>query len=270
MRNKPLPERPVGAVGSLDRGLRLLQFIRDYGSIRVTDAAQLLEVSRSSAHRLLQTLVYRGFAAQGHDLAYYPGPALDAAPARIAWTRELHSICEPHMVVLARRCDESVNLMIRVGSNVRFLLTVKAQSNHATNDRTGIVMPAFSSSGGKALLADLDDLEVEKLHGHYVKNSNSGTFLPPTEALLHELSTIRKRGFATNIEETEAGVAAVGVAVRDRTGKGVGAITVSTHSGRFGASIRKNLVNELLSCKREIERDLQMQDLGYFEHPFEV
>ncbi|WP_169811229.1 helix-turn-helix domain-containing protein [Nocardia amamiensis] len=42
-----------------------MQLLRDYGSLRVMDAAAHLDISRSSAHRLLQTLAYRGVRRAG-------------------------------------------------------------------------------------------------------------------------------------------------------------------------------------------------------------
>lgn len=264
MRNKPLPERPPGAVGSLDRGLQLLQVIRDYGSLRVTDAASLLGVSRSTAHRLLQTLVFRGFATQGDDQVYYPGSALDASPARRAWIGEFRRVCEPHMEVLARRSGESANLMIRVGGNVRFLQTTKASTKHSTNDRTGIVMPARASSGGKALLAELSDRELEKLYRDPLLGENTNYLDEEGFAELQDqLGAIRERGFAVNFEETERGVAAVGVAIRDREQRGIGALSVSTQTSRFGRQIRASLMNLLMAAKNEIEQDLQLTDLGF-------
>lgn len=264
MRNKPLPERPQGAVGSLDRGLQLLQVIRDYGSLRVTDAAAQLGVSRSSAHRLLQTLVFRGFATQGDDHVYYPGSALDASPARRAWIGEFRRICEPHMEVLARRSNESANLMIRVGGNVRFLQTTRASTKHATNDRTGIVMPARASSGGKALLAELSDGELEKLYRDPLLGENTNYLDEDDFAILQEqLVTIRERGFAVNFEETERGVAAVGVALHDGKQRGIGALTVSTQTARFSGQIRASLLDLIMTAKREIEQDLQLTDLGF-------
>lgn len=263
MRNKPLPERPVGAVGSLDRGLQLLQVLRDYGDLRVVDAASLLGVSRSSAHRLLQTLVYRGFAMQDEGHVYYPGTALDASPARRAWIREFQQISEPHLQVLSRRSGESVNLMIRVGANVRFLQTVRANSASSTNDRAGIVMPAALNSGGKALLAEIPEdllaqLYLESSGGENPFRLDEGRY----QQLKRDLTGVRRRGFAVNFEETERGVAAMGVAIHDGAGQGVGAISVSTLASKFGAQMKSSLVGLVLAARDEIEHDLAATDLG--------
>ncbi|WP_426118205.1 IclR family transcriptional regulator [Kocuria sp. LHG3120] len=263
MRNPPLPERPTGAVGSLDRGLQLLQFLRDYGSLRVMDAAAHLNISRSSAHRLLQTLVYRGFAMQDEEHIYRPGPAMDAGPARLAWITDFRKLCEPHLEVLSRRSGESANLMIRVGANVRFLGTVRAQSVHATNDRKGIVMLAHQSSGGKALLAELTEDRLARLYLENPRGDNPYLMTHDNfTALTEDLARVRKQGFAVNFEETERGVAAVGMAVHDRLGEPVGAISVSTQTRRFASQIEKALLDLLRDARTQIERDLALIDLG--------
>ena len=113
MRNPPLPERPTGAVGSLDRGLQLLQFLRDYGSLRVMDAAAHLNISRSSAHRLLQTLVYRGFAMQDEEHIYRPGPAMDAGPALLAWITDFHAA--PPVITFSIHIPRSLSSSARRG-----------------------------------------------------------------------------------------------------------------------------------------------------------
>ena len=254
----PLPERPSTAVESLDRGLRLLQLLRDYGALRVADAAQQLGVSRSSAHRLLQTLVFRGFAVQNEAHVYLPGPSMDAGPARLEWTRDFRRLCQPHLEVLSRRSRESANLMIRVGTNVRFLVTVRARTVEATHDRDGVVMPAHEASGGKALLAELTDDQIREIY-------TAGPAATLTEAamakLLGDAKRARAHGYAVNVEETERGVAAVGTAVHDRWGAPVGAVTLSTRADRFAERLPSTLLPLLLDSRAQIERDLADVDL---------
>ncbi len=74
MQNSPLQEQPAYVIESVDNALRLLQMLRDEGPLRLTDASVRIGVSRSTTHRLLAMLVYRGFAVQQADKAYAPGP----------------------------------------------------------------------------------------------------------------------------------------------------------------------------------------------------
>ncbi|WP_051620011.1 IclR family transcriptional regulator [Haematomicrobium sanguinis] len=262
MQNQPLPTKPVHGIGSLDRGLTLIQLLRDEGNLRVMDAAEYLGVSRSSAHRLLTTLLFRGFAAQRDDHIYTPGPALMEPPANLEWSRRLREIARPHMEVLSLRAGESANLSVLVGTKTRFLDTVVAANVTHTNDRQGVVMPARRTSGGKALLSQLDDDALKELlcSPHPITQVAE---LGATEftAFLKDIHQVRERGFGINFEETERGVAAVGVAIFDAAGSAVGAVSVSTRADRFRGKVESNLISLLRDTSIQIGRDLKSQNI---------
>ncbi|GAA1936223.1 IclR family transcriptional regulator [Microbacterium aoyamense] len=266
MRNDPLPQRPSNGVESLDRGLRLLQLLRDDGSVRVSDAAMHLGTARSTAHRLLSTLVYRGFAVIDDDHVYRPGPSMDVGTARLAWIKELRRICHPHLTVLARRAGQSANLMVRTGVRVRFLETVEASTARRTRDRQGIVMPAARASGGKALLATLTDEELTALY----RAATTDDQLSDGElsSLLRELHSVRRNGFAVNRGETERDVAAVGAAIESADGAEIGAFSVSVQSDLLTGDLQQRLIDLVLQARAEISRDIRASDLHADAAPF--
>lgn len=259
MRNDPLPRRPSNGVESLDRGLRLLQLLRDDGSVRVADAAEHLGTARSTAHRLLSTLVYRGFAVIDDDHIYRPGPSMDAGTARLAWTKELRRICHPHLLLLSRRAGQSANLMVRTGLQVRFLETVESAAPRRTRDRQGIIMPASKASGGKAILARFTDEQITSMYRE--ARDEDRLDAPELAALLQELSSIRRSGYAVNRGETERDVAAVGAAIESSDGSEIGAFSVSVQSDLLTASMQEHLIELVLSARQEIARDIRDSDL---------
>src|SRR5258708_37858913 len=95
--------------------------LRDLGVLRLTDAAQELGIGPSTAHRLFAMLVYRGVAVQDEKRGYHPGPAMGAGPAQRGWTRQFNDLCRPHIAALAMLCRDTVNLVIRVGTQAPFL-----------------------------------------------------------------------------------------------------------------------------------------------------
>ena len=159
MRNKPQKaiQKPAYLLESVDNALRLLQMLRDVGAVRLNQAATELGIARSTAHRLLAMLVYRGFAVQDEKRTYHPGPAMGAGPAERGWTREFTDRCRPHLEALVAVCGETVNLVIRTGTQVRFLATVESDAMLRVGDRQGQVLPAALMSGGRSLLAELPD-----------------------------------------------------------------------------------------------------------------
>ncbi|WP_024820853.1 IclR family transcriptional regulator [Arthrobacter sp. 31Y] len=254
---KPLQKRPTYSIEAVDNALQLLQLLRDGGALRLKDAAAELGVAPSTAHRLLAMLVYRGFAVQDESRRYVPGPAMGVGPAGLSWTRLLRDLAQPHMELLSSRLDETVNLMVRVGTKVRFLATVEGGNVLRIGDRQGTVMPANKTSGGKAMLAELESPMIEQLFRSH-NAEISGDTIPDSEfpAFLRELETTRNRGFAANFEGTEEGVSALGIAVHNRHGRVVGALSVATPATRFRKVFDTGLVGALRETCRQLEVDI--------------
>jgi IclR family acetate operon transcriptional repressor len=257
MQNSPLQKKPTYSIEAVDNALQLLQLLRDGGSLRLKDAASELGVAPSTAHRLLAMLVYRGFAVQDESRRYVPGPAMGAGPAGVSWTRLLRELARPHMELLCSRVNESVNLMIRVGTKVRFLDTVESTNALRVGDRQGTVLPANKASGGKAMLAELEPAMLDQLF----RSQNAeigGDSIPDEEypAFLRELDTIRSNGFAANFEGTEEGISALGMALHNRKGDVVGAFSVATPVARFRKLFDAGLVGVMLETRRQLEIDI--------------
>ena len=257
MQNLPLRKKPTYSIEAVDNALQLLQLLRDGGSLRLKDAADELGVAPSTAHRLLAMLVYRGFAVQDETRRYVPGPAMGAGPAGVPWTRLLRNVARPHMELLSSRLNETVNLMIRVGTKVRFLETVEGTNTLRVGDRQGTVLPANKASGGKAMLAELDPALIEQLF----RSQNAeigGDSIPDAEypAFLRELEAVRGNGFAANFEGTEEGISALGMALHNGKGEVVGAISVAIPATRFRAVFDAGLVPAMLEMRRQLEIDI--------------
>ena len=254
---KPVQKRPTYSIEAVDNALQLLQLLRDGGALRLKDAADELGVAPSTAHRLLAMLVYRGFAVQDETRRYVPGPAMGVGPAGLSWTRLLRSLAQPHMELLSAQLNETVNLMVRVGTKVRFLSTVEGNNVLRVGDRQGTVMPANKTSGGKAMLAELEPQMIDQLF----RSNNAeigGDTIPAEEypAFLRELESIRTNRFAANFEGTEDGVSALGMALHNRHGQVVGALSVSTPATRFRKVFDAGLVPALRETCRQLEIDI--------------
>lgn len=231
-----MEKKPPYPLQSVDNVLRLLQLLRDHGSLRVTEAAEELGTARSTAHRLLAMLVYRGFAVQDDGRNYLPGPAL-SAPNLLGGQRlqMLRRVLLPHMDALCDRINETVNLMVRVGTQSRFLATVESNQVLHVGDRQGTILPAHLSSGGQVLLAELSEDRLAELYLADGPSAGDDVKLAPPafQRLLRSLQAVRDRGYALNMESTESGICAVGARVADRSAATVGALSIAVPTARF-------------------------------------
>jgi IclR family transcriptional regulator, acetate operon repressor len=240
--------KPAYAIASVDSALLLATALQQEGPMRVTDVAARLGVSVSTAHRLLGMLVYRDFAEQLPDRRYGVGPAMRGGGSPRASLARLRAAALPHLRGLVDTLGETVNVMVLAGPDVRFVATVECDHVLRVGDRTGRVLPAHLSSGGKAALARADDEQ---------RAAVLGLLDDVTAARLErELRTVRRRGFAVNDQGTEAGLTAVGVAVPAAGGFSGAAISLAAPTARCSRDLLPVWGSALAGAADAIARDL--------------
>jgi DNA-binding IclR family transcriptional regulator len=217
--------RPAYAIASVDTALLLAALLQQEGPLRVTDAAERLGVSVSTAHRLLAMLVYRDFAEQQEDRRYRAGPVWRAATPPEAPVARLREVALPHLRRLVDDLGETANVAVLAGSDVRFVATVECDHVLRVGDRTGRTLPAHLASGGKAMLARLPADERDSL----LTDLDVAT----RARLSRELATVRRRGYALNDQATESGLTAVGVAVPDVPGGLRAGLSLAVPTARY-------------------------------------
>jgi DNA-binding IclR family transcriptional regulator len=245
---------PAYPVSSADNVLTLLRLLREQGELRVADAASRLGVAPSTAHRLLTTLRHHEFAVQDRHRVYLPGPALSAIGVA-APRPDLRAVIHRCLRELAQKCEETTHFMILEGNGARFIDGVEGSRSLRCGTRIGLLMPAHMTSGGKALLAELPGRELHRLYPRGLPrvDTKAITSMP---ALLRELAAVRRRGYATNHEESEPGIAAVGKCVRDRGGQAVGAVVIAVPTVRCDEGHLDRLAGHLRAAADAIAAEL--------------
>ncbi|MQY29448.1 IclR family transcriptional regulator [Nocardia aurantia] len=227
--------RPKYPVGSVDSALRLLLLVSSRPEIRLSDAGRELGIGRSTAHRLMQMLEFYGFAAQDpRTRAYRPGPALANAGLQLVSSVDLRETARPHLEMLASGVRETVYLQsLRRDGLVICLDSVEGPRSLRVGARTGETMPAHATAGGRVLLAALPDATVEKLLPNSVLPGFTEHTITDRDALLRELTEVRKRGYGVSVGELESDIGGVGVAIRDPMGRTHLAVAVAVPCTRL-------------------------------------
>src|SRR6266853_2062706 len=216
---------PTYPIGSVNNALRLLLMFRDHPLIRVSEAGVALGVAPSTAHRLLAMLEYHGFVQQDEETrGYRSGPALVDIGLTAVRSIDVRSHLLPYMERLCDEVEETVQLMVLEGPDCLFLEAVESRQVVRTSSRVGLRLPAYTVSGGKALLAELTPARLRELY--------PTSRLEVRTALEAELARVRDLGFAVNLGESEPDVGAVGVVVRDTLGHPRAALAVSAPLAR--------------------------------------
>lgn len=263
MAARELKTPPTYVVTSVDHALRAAVMLQMEGPLSVSEVADRLGVARSTAHRLLSTLVYRDFAAQDDERKYHPGPVLALTRHSRAGTSQLRTAALPHMQRLVELVDETVNLTVRTGVTARFAASVECTQALRVSSREGMAFPAHRTTGGLVLLAALEPEEVEALYPAVdaargaAGGADEGTDQRPDMARLRaDLAKVGRAGFAVNDERSERGIVAVGVPVRGADGRPVAGLSVSMPSIRYDRHRLPALVETLKRAASAVETAL--------------
>lgn len=224
---------PWYPIESADNVLRLLLLLSEQRQVRVVEAAEHLGVARSTAHRLLRALSYRDFAVQDAHKAYRPGPAFERLVLPGPSTQDLRAVLHRHVERLHAELGETCHLMVLEGNGARFIDCVECTHVLRIGSRVGVLLPAHVTSGGKALLAALDDERLEQLFPEEDLVPLNPRSLTSRAELFAELDQVRAAGYATNRGESEMGIAAVAMVQRTARGVVAAALAVSAPEQRL-------------------------------------
>jgi IclR family transcriptional regulator, acetate operon repressor len=217
---------PAYLVDAADKALQLVLLLQATPAVSVSEAAAHLGVARSTAHRMLATLRYRGFAVQSGDRRYRAGPALRRGVHRARSAADLVELALPVLSRLRDEVDETVHVVVLDGRDAVFLHSEESRQPLRVGSRAGARLPARSSSGGRVLLAALDPAEVEAL---FQDELGAGDLA----ALNRELAEVRADGYGLDERGPEDGVSAVSVAAPGEDAAPIAALTVSVPAVRL-------------------------------------
>jgi DNA-binding IclR family transcriptional regulator len=238
----------IKAVNKTLEILEVLSEVNQEGASLARIASQV-GLSRNNAFRILRTLCDKGLVEQDRETGHYRLGFFSAAFAQ-KMLKNMNVITYAHPVLekLARKHDEAIYLTVLKDDDVLFLDMVDCDQQIKTAPLLGRLVPFFSNAAGKVMKSfDSRDL-LERL----LKKKGPKEL----ENLDRELYEIRTQGVAIDRGGLGEGIISVAVAIRDYTGRVVGAITLIGPSFRMLTErLEKEIIPslkegaELLSCR---------------------
>ncbi len=231
---KEHPTGPRYPIESVDNALKLLLMLRDRPAISVSEVSEDLSVAPSTAHRLLAMLVHHGFVRQDPATkAYAAGPVLAEIGFAALRDSDIRPKARPFIEDLVREVGETVHLVTLSGTQALFIDCVEGNRALRAGSRVGTRLPAHCTAGGKALLAELPDEQIRDLYGTEQLERLTSRSVGTLTSLLTRVDETRRHGYALNDGESEEGLRAVAMAIRDPVGRVRAAITLSGPENRL-------------------------------------
>ncbi len=240
-------------IQSVDRAIRMLLELQGARNLALSELAALMELSPSTTHGLLKTLVARDLVRQDPQTQrYHLGPAVLRLAGVYLDALDLRTRALPWVRDLVTKTGLQVRIGVRSGSEVILVHHEAAPNQHSHMAELGIGLPAHSSSLGKAILAfEPDDALDMWTEGMPAMTSSTVTSL---KDFRDELETIRSEGVAFEREESVIGESTVGAPIFGPGNRVIGSIAVVLDSSED--TRLQEVVNPTLDIALAISREL--------------
>jgi len=232
--------------------LEAMEGLREPAPLRVI--VEATKLSKPTAHRIVQSLVERGYVAQDGATGDYHLTMRLAELGRVTRYDGLITRAEPYLEALNHRFDETTNLAVLEGHRVYYLRSIST-----SRPLRWIVQPG-SSDGfhctalGRAIVAHLPETDSERLLGSAHFDRRTDATPVSADTLLPHLDEARALGWALDDEHNDAGVACFAVPLLER-GNPVAAISISIPRGRVDPVRSRQVVEALLEVRTRWQSD---------------
>ena len=214
------PRKPVAVqeatlgsgLKSVGSALDVLECFAVDGELGVSDIARRLGVAKSTAHRLLQTLVSRGFVEQDQTTGHYRLGIHLYELGQLALARnELRHAALSTVRQVAQATRLTVNFSVPEGADVVFVERIENVDGVRILGHFGRRLPSHCTSSGKVLAAFNQTVYRARLAAGFPPRLRSTVRTPEEWEAVVEL--VRSRRFAESHGESFDGASSVAVPV---------------------------------------------------------
>lgn len=226
----PAAQPPAAAgqfVQSLARGLDVIRaFDAEHHSMTLTDVAKRTGLSRATARRFLLTLAELGYVRTDGKHFELTAQVLQLGYAFLSG-HTLAELIEPVLEELSSLLNESASASVLDGADVVYIARVHTRRIMRVGITVGSRFPAYATSMGRVLLADLGGAELDAALAERPLEPLTPNTITDPAALRRELAAVRERGWCLVDQELEVGLRSIAVPVRSPDGTVAAALNVS-------------------------------------------
>lgn len=260
----PAPRQPADPyqLQSLDRAVALLELLGESEApLSLGDVCERMSLHKSTAHRALMVLERTGLIERTAENRFRLGLKLYELGCRAVEQIDLRARVHPWFRRLCAQVGEAVHLGILQKTSVVYLDKVEPSNRRVwLASRIGSSNPVYCTAMGKAMLAFLPAEQLADILSRIRFVRLTPRTLCTPEALMRSLERVRRRGYAIDDEEVEAGVRCLGAPILNESGVPVAAVSVSGPASRITPQSVPGIAEHLLHCCREISASLGVRD----------
>jgi IclR family pca regulon transcriptional regulator len=220
---------------SVEKGLAVLAcFTPVRPVLGVGQMARELGMSASTTHRYVATLAALGYLERNASYRYRLALRVTKLGISAQSSTSLREQSRSYLEELRQRTSYTVSVAVLDGAEILYVDRVRSsRRGQHTGDpsvRVGSRLPAYCTSMGKVLLANLPAVVQRDLVGNMTFTRRGPNSIMSKKALRAELEHVFDEGMAVSDEELRAGLVSIAAPIRDEFREVVAAASLEAHT----------------------------------------
>lgn len=241
---------------TVTHAIEVLRALAERPEQSVSELATRLGFSRSTTHRILQTLAASRFLVHDGPSGRYDLGSEIMRLGRVAERRNpLYSKASSHLRALADRVRETPMLFIAREHAALIVFGVDGPQAMRYAVQVGDWVGLHAGAGSKALLAHLPESEIEAVLDAPLHRYTDDTVMD-ADQLRHELAEIRERGWSFSDGEVTPGTRSVGAPIYDVSGAVIASISVTSPAIRMADTEIERFAAVVVEATTRLSREL--------------
>lgn len=240
-------------LSTLKKGLLVLDIVKDRHGITLTEVMEILNLSKSTAFRLLTTLEEMNYIYKIQSEYFFNYKSFIYGVEKRAkndWT----SLCSVFQV--AQNLQMSTYVGKIDGTDLVMTQVINEPFLHSADEEIGNRSKVHLSALGKVILAHTGESKLNSLLNKLSLESAIGNTFQDPHLLRYHLKAIKEDGYAFDDEERIVGIRCVSVPIF-RNQEVIAALAVAAPSEQITRSNIKKILNKLVVGSKTITKEIE-------------
>lgn len=246
--------RETDFIGGFAKGLLVIEAFGETMPKRtISDVSKETGLDRATTRRCLLTLAELGYA-------HYDGKYFELTPkilrlghAYLSAT-PLPRLIQPYLDRLSEKVGQSASASVLDGAEIVYVARASQKRVMSINLMPGSRLPAYCASMGRVLLAALPEAEAFDLICKSDLKANTPNTKTDPDALMTELSVVRREGYSIIDQELEMGLCSIAVPLENSRGRVVAALNIGAPAALVSA---REMARLYLSALQDVQLALK-------------
>lgn len=243
-------------VQSVDRAFEILEALAvEKNGLGVTEIGNRVGLHKSTVHRLLTSMEYKGYIEQDTDTGMYRlGLKFVELCSLYLNSVELKTEAQPYLRNLSAQTTQPVHLATLVDGEAVYIDKVESYNNIRMYSAIGKRVPVHCTAVGKVLLSRKEPTEIKRI----LESKELIVFTPHTitdpDMLLEEIIGTGQRGWAEDSEEHEIGIRCIAAPIYDYRSRIIAAISTSGNKNIISSEKTEELSQYVVNAAKDISK----------------